>query len=349
MNGNEQNTNESTLKKIMKSFIGSYTERDKSLTFPSWLSKQLQQEMPEMSFNESDNLSEEIIDSVESYDQTLNELNISIENGKSKENWLADKMSKLYSDMPLNEAGDVLQYIDVDLNETNTLLMQDIGEAQDDVVYVQEAEYVEWNQYNLKDKALNIGRQAAMSGLGVAAGIIKTSIDDGGISDIGSTIGLAFQEGLATSVGEVKAVVAGAVKTAVHNGLTDILPQDVPVETISDIAGAAVESANALFYVATGKNTIMEALDKIGRASVVTACRMGSSALKGTISRIPVVGPLVVNLAGGLLNHMKSPKFSEGVYGVVRDAAVATWNGIKESGKKIFNNIKNSIKSIVKI
>jgi hypothetical protein len=123
-----------------------------------------------------------------------------------------------------------------------------------------------------------------------------------------------------------------------------MLPADTPVETICDMAGAAVESAGALFDAAAGKSTMTEALDKAGRASTAAICRLGAEALKGGLAAIPLVGPLVVRFAEGLLDHMKSPKFSENVYAAVRDAAVATWEGIKQTGRSIWNKLKNSVK-----
>jgi hypothetical protein len=189
-----------------------------------------------------------------------------------------------------------------------------------------------------------------MSGLGTAANIIRQNIetDEETDDDIGEAIGEALQEGIETAKGEVKAVVAGALKTAVENKVTDILPVDTPVEAITDIACVAVESASALADAAAGRSTITEALDKTGRASVAAACRIGANALKLALkvklSCIPVVGPLVVILAGGLVNKMKSSKFTEKAYTAVKDTAVAAWEGIKETGRTIgrfWNKVKN--------
>jgi len=339
----------SSLKNTLGNFVTSYTGRDKSIAFSKWFSDRLQQEMPDMPSGSSEKLSKEIIEGVKAYDQTLADLNAAIESGQSKEEWLAERTAEAYTDMPFNSAGNILSKVYDDLDTVNTGLMREIEEThENDVTDVTneeidtvEAETVEWNKYSVKSKALDIGKQAVMSGLAVAAGTIKNNIESGELVDVDNLIGQTLQEGLETAKGEVKAVVAGAIKTAAENGLTDILPADTPTEVICDIAGVAVESAEALFDAATGKISMTEALDKTGRAGVVTGCRLARKVIKGVLASIPVVGPLVVEFAGGLLDHMKSPKFAENVYTVVRDAAKATWEGIKQTGRNILNRLMN--------
>jgi hypothetical protein len=335
---------ETALKNVMGDFIGSYAERDKNVDFSNWLAERLQSEMPSMPEDASRRLSGEIIEAVAEYDRTLSDLDEAVDSGRSKEEWLAERMLEAGTGMPLSEAGGVLRQINNDLNASNTLLMQEIGDASEGGAIVVDAELVEWNEYSVKSKALEIGRQALMSGLGAAAMTVKANMESGDISDISGTVGRALRDGVEAASGEVKAVVAGAIKTAAEKGLTDMLPADTPVETICDMAGAAVESASALFDAATGKSTMTEALDKAGRASIAAVCRFGAETLKGSLAAIPVVGPLVVRFAGGLLDHMESPKFSENVYTVVREAAVATWEGIKQTGRSIWNELKNSVK-----
>lgn len=46
--------------------------------------------------------------------------------------------------------------------------------------------------------------------------------------------------------------------------------------------------------------------------------------------RVPVTGPLLVDVFGSLLEHMESQIFYENVYAAVRDATGTTWEGIKD-------------------
>jgi hypothetical protein len=324
------------LNKVLDGFVGSYMERDKTEDFSGWLSKRLQQEMPDMPGDAIEKLSGEIIDGVARYDETLAGVNAAFEDGESKEEWLAGYVADAYEDMPFDEAGEKLQRVYSDMVTSNAALM---GESAE-MVTAESIEAGEWNEYSLKDKALNIGTQAVMTGLGVAANAIKLNMENGGAVN-SEVIGLAFREGAEVATGEVKAVVAGAIKVAAENKLTDALPEDTPVGTICDIAGVAVEGAEAMFDVATGKSTVADALDRTGRASAAAVGRWCSDTLKGFVLTIPYVGPIVANLAEGLFEHMKTPRFAENVYTVVRDATVATWEGIKQKARGFLNFFTN--------
>jgi hypothetical protein len=321
----------------MGDFARSYAERDKSVAFSDWLANRLQQEIPDMPAGEGEKLSKEIISAVAEYDRTLDDLNKAIESGQSKEGWLADRVLEAHSDMPIGDAGKKLQQANTDLNLSNSQLMLegDTATGADDVVG-------DWNEYSLKSKALEVGKQAVMSGLGAAMATVKRNMESGEAADVGSVAGEALQSGIEASKNEVKAVVAGALKAGAEKNLTKLLPSDTSTETICDMAGIIVENAAALLDVARGRLSVMEALDKTGRASVAAVCRWSSKLLEGKLSFVPVIGPVVVRFAGGLLEHMESTKFSENVYTLLSDAAKATWEGIKQAAVGMWNEIKNS-------
>lgn len=328
---------------VFERFIKSYATREKSEDFSNWLASRLKQELPDMSEETSQKLSTEIIEAVAAYDNALGGLNKAVETGQSKEAWLARQITDTYEDMPMNESGAMLQQIENSLYISNADILQKITGVQQGYVIDGEGEYVEWNEYNIKDTAINIGYQAVISGLVTAATVMKMNMERGAKPSLDSITSQALQAGIKTASIEIKSVVAGAIKTASEQGLTELLPADTPVEVIGDMAGVAVESADALMNAATGKITITEALDKTGRASVAAACRYSANALK--LKMTVFFGPAVTCFAGGLIDHMNSPQFSNNVYTVVRDAAVATWDGIKERGRNLFNNLKNSVKA----
>jgi hypothetical protein len=340
MEKNSRLSEETKLKEILERFIGSYVERDQSVDFADWLAQRLRQEMPGLASDASEKLSGEIIEGVKAYDQALSDLNAAIESGQSKEEWLAERTVEACSDMFNDSAGNSLNQVYNDLDATNIALMEEIEGTAEHSTTIEDVETVEWNEYSVKNKALDIGKQAVMSGLGVAAEAIKRNIERGEDVDVNEVIGQALQGGLKKAKGEVKAAVAGAIKAAAEKGLADLLPSDTPVETICDMAGATVESAEALLGAAMGEIPLTEALDKAGRANVAAGCRYAAGVLKGALVCIPYFGPIVAWLAEGLLEHMKSPKFVENVYTVVRNAAKATWEGMKEKGRIIKNTVK---------
>lgn len=335
------------IKEALNSFMTSYAQRDTSVVFSEWLGFKLQQAMPSMSDEASKKLTAEIIRGVSEYNSTLSELNAAVESGQPKDEWLADKLEEAYKDMPEETAGEKLSQIEETYALSNMQLMEETDNIQIETTAIVQDENVNWNKYSLKSKAYDIGKQIAMNGMAVASNALKARVENGEAPTISDTVKETLQDGLIKDSSEVKAVVAGAVKVVAEKGLEKVLPSDTPTEYICDMAGAAVEGAEALFDAARGEITVTEALDKGGRAAVAAGCRIGRSALKGAVAKVPYAGPLLVDLLGGLFDHMESPEFFNNVYTVVHDAAKATWEGIKESGKRIFGRIKNTMKAIV--
>jgi hypothetical protein len=60
---------------------------------------------------------------------------------------------------------------------------------------------------------------------------------------------------------------------------------------------------------------------------------------------IPYVGPLLVWLGDGLFKHMKSQQFADDTYVVVKNAAIATWDGIKQNVKGLVKGFANREKA----
>ena len=327
--GNSEFAGNPTLKTVLGEFISSYSQRNTDMAFPDWLADRLCQEMPGMEREAAARLAGEIVTAVAGYDQTLQELNAAIAAGQSKEEWLSAQLEKAYSGMPLEEAGESLQRMETALLTSNVQLAGELGQSDAEELTVLEPEPVDWNRYSVKAKVNSIGQQINSMALSAAAGALNRNLN-GEKTEISDILTDAFQNGLKASPSEVKAVVAGAVRASAEKGLTDALSPDTPIEVIGDLAGVAVEGAGALCDAANGEITVTEAMDRVGRASVAAGCRAGAGYLRGLIVTLPG-GPLLVDLLGELLDHIGSPQFINSVYTTVRGAAIAAWEGIKQS------------------
>lgn len=292
----------------------------------------------------SERLAREIMAAVASYDTTLRELNAAIDAGQSKEDWLSDRIVEVYEDMPPEAAGEVLQRMEAELLSSNMQLMGEIDPAQVSGLAIPEAEATDWNTYSLKAKVHDIGRQANALMLSSAASALGQWAQ-GDEVDLNVAISDAIRSGMRSSSGEVKAMVAGAVHVSAKKGLTTLLPSDTSMEVIGDLAGTAVEGAEALCDAADGDITLTEAMDRTGRAGVAACCRAGARGLRGKLNSLPG-GPILTDLLGGLLHHMESPKFVNDVYTTVQNTAIATWEGIKKS--KVVTTIKAAGKKLGK-
>lgn len=327
-----------SLKDILGSFMDSYTERDGNGEFSDWLEGKLREEIPDLSEEAGEKLAGDIIEAVAAYDKTLSELKAAAENGQSREGWFADRLLENYAGMSPADTGRELLQIEENLAVSNSRLMQGISENQAEAVAEggETAEFpVEWNEYSIRDKAREIGGQVALTGIAAAANVMKERAQNEDAADISGAVMETLQSGLIKDSSETKAVVAGAVEAAVKKGVKNIVPEDIAdddnIDLIGNIAGAAVEGAEAMVDVAAGESTMAEALDRIGRAAVASGGRMVSGALKTWLCSVPYVGPVLVDVAGGLLDHLHSPKFVQNAYKTIRDAAADAWEGVKNS------------------
>ncbi|MCM1305631.1 MAG: hypothetical protein NC306_16250, partial [Butyrivibrio sp.] len=255
-----------TLKSVVGSFIEDYAQRDRETDFSAWLEDRMRQELPELPEGSERKLVQDIAAAVADYDRTLAELDRAIEAGTSKEEWFAEQMAEGCADMEYDAAGEMLLQMDQGLTASGVQLMQEMDGAQQYEAEEADAGPDEWNQYSIKNEIQEIGKKACFAGLAVAANAVRYREESDGEAAIGDAVREALREDMVTAPEEVKAVVAGAVKVAAEKRLEDALPFDTSIEDISDMAGVAVEGAEALFDLAGGEISGLEALDRIGRA-----------------------------------------------------------------------------------
>lgn len=211
----------------------------------------------------------------------------------------------------------------------------------------------DWNVYNTKELALNIGKNAGLVGIQAAA--ITTGFDlvTKAVSrekiDTDESIEIALITGVDSGV---KAAMAGALKVGSENGVIKIIPKGTPAGIIANIACLGVENAKILSKVATGELTITESLDRMGRTSTSMVYGLGwgsTGLLVGEIALgwIPIVGPIVGGVVGGMVGYMAGSKLGSAVYSgvkkitsVAKSVAKSAYNGIKSVGKSVCSGLK---------
>lgn len=211
----------------------------------------------------------------------------------------------------------------------------------------------DWNVYNTKELALNLGRNAGL--VGIHAAILTTGFDmvskvvQGENIDTNETVELALKSGADAGI---KAAAAGALKVGTEKGMVALIPPGTPAGMIANIACFGIENAKILAKVASGEISMSEALDKMGRTStsMLYGLKWGSSGMligAVALSCIPFVGPIVGGVVGGMAGYMAGSKFGEAVYTGVKkigqaakSAAKSVWNTVKSAGSKIGNAVK---------
>lgn len=211
----------------------------------------------------------------------------------------------------------------------------------------------DWNTFNTKEIALNIGKNAGIAG--IQAAVITTGFDmvakkiqDKPI-DAEETVELALKTGMDSGI---KAATAGALKVVSEKGIITIIPPGTPPAIIANIACVGIENAKVLAKAASGEVTMSEALDLMRKTSTAmvfgigwgeTGMAIGAAAL----SWIPFVGPVIGGIVGGTIGYMAGSKFGSAVYSgakkvgnVVKSVAKKAWSTVKSVGKKIGNGIR---------
>lgn len=216
---------------------------------------------------------------------------------------------------------------------------------------------VSWNNYNTKELALRLGKDAAVAGM--QAAVIGTGfhlaakIFSGEDIDGDETVQVALETGADASV---KSVAAGAMTVAHQSGKLNIIPKGTPISTIANIACVAVENVKILGKVASGELTVAEGLDQAGQTTTSMAFGIGWGATGATIGAaallpIPVVGPalsVLGGLVGGMVGYMGGSKFGETIYNGAKKVISAgarivkgAWEGVKSIGRSVFSGVRS--------
>ena len=212
----------------------------------------------------------------------------------------------------------------------------------------------DWNTFNTKELALNIGKNAGIAGIQTA--IITTGFDllekkiQGKPIYEDETIELALKTGTDSGI---KVATAGALKVVSEKGIIAIIPPGTPPSIIANIACVGIENAKILAKVANDELTLSEALNLMGRTSTTmvyglgwgtTGMAIGAMAL----SWVPIVGPIVGGIVGGTIGYMAGSKFGNAVYSglkkvgsVVKSVASKAWSSVKNIGNKIGSGIRS--------
>ena len=212
----------------------------------------------------------------------------------------------------------------------------------------------DWNAFNTKELALNIGKNAGMAGL--QAAVITVGFDlvtkkvKGEPIDENETVELALKAGTDSGI---KAAAAGALKVASEKGVIAIIPPGTPANVIAHMVCVEIENAKILVKVASDEISMTEAVDMMTRTTTAmgygigwgtTGMAIGAAAL----SWIPIVGPIVGGIVGGTVGYMAGSKFGNAIYlglkklgSVIKSTANKVWSGVK----KIANGVRSGFRN----
>lgn len=211
-----------------------------------------------------------------------------------------------------------------------------------------------WNEYQTKDLAIGIGKQAGYAALqGAAIGIgfdIAGKLWNGEVIDGEEIVETAIKTG---SDFGIKAAAAGALKVGVEKEIVTVIPKGTPAGTIANISYVAVENVKVIGKMMEGEYTFKEGMEKMEQTTVATVAGLAGGA-KGTAVGAAIgavfgpVGAAVGGFIGGTVGYMGGSKIGETVVkGVqkVRDAAREVIRTVKDTVVSVVQNTWEGIKS----
>lgn len=219
-----------------------------------------------------------------------------------------------------------------------------------------------WNEYQTKDLALGIGKQAGYAALqGAAIGVgfdVAKKLWNGEKIKGEEIIETALVSG--TDFG-VKAAAAGAIKVGVEKEIITVIPKGTPASTIANIAFVAIEDVKVIGKMFTGELSFKEGIEKIEQTTVSTAAglaTMGETAAIGA-SIGTVFGPVgsaIGGFIGGTVGYIAGSKVGEAIVKgaqKIRDKATqvvkSIGNGIKSIGRSISSGVKNFCRGVANL
>lgn len=204
---------------------------------------------------------------------------------------------------------------------------------------------VDWNSYQTRELAINLGKQAGQAGIQAAffgAGLhLAKKAFDGEKIEADDVVKTAIVTGSDTCV---KAAAGGALKVAAEKGIVPLLSPGTPAPTIAKIACVAVENVKILWKVAKGELTLSEGLEHMGRTSVsmyagLSASAVGAGVGAVALSFIPVVGPIIGGVVGGMIGYTAGSKVGETIFEVGKK--------IVKTGVKIVKKVVETVGNVV--
>lgn len=206
-----------------------------------------------------------------------------------------------------------------------------------------------WNEYQIKDLAVGIGKQAgqaALMGAAIGAGCeIAQKVWNGEEINVQEVVEAALTTGADFGL---KAAVAGALKVGVEKGLVTVIPKGTPAGTIANIVHVAVENVKIIKEVAVEKLTVTEGLEKMEQTTVSTFAGIAASAKGSAIGMKvgAVLGPVGITVGGfigGTIGYMAGSAVGETIV-KGKQKVEKKVRDIQESIKQKLFNQKNVLK-----
>ena len=365
VDGIEQ-TNVEQFAPVFEKFLSAYEQKPAEVAFEDWLSQQLLEQLTELSVPEAHSLAKELSEGVDTFQANLQRLNVALEEGQTKEAWLAAQLLNASHDAGIDAQvlGHHLNQIERVLTESNQAIFDAVLSKSGGLIKIQpdllsDNPTSEWNKLNTAACAFDIAKQAQINGLGNTA--LSTGLNlalyyaNGEDISKFSTLKKALT---GSNDDEIKKTAAAALKVAIDKGIFPTVPQDLPASSIGALTAFGVENSKILYSLGSGVLPSLRALDLTARNYVALisgfSCQKIGAALGASmLSFIPVVGTALGGLVGGLIGRFVDHKIAKTIeHGahILKDAAKSlvkcAWNSFKSRVKTTVNTVTAPVRAL---
>lgn len=362
------------IKSIFDKCLTAYENKGEEVSDREWLTQLFLAETSRNSEN-AVNDAVEIVDSIKSFEENLVDVDDAEANGQSKESWLAKRIKEKLKSLSIIDQRKVLSVTQDTLFETNIHVSEELSQSQDgdynniiDITPVDEELYdveEEPSQVQIDNLARNIGKNvsalAIQNATIVTGAKIVNDILSGENSEPRKLVLDAFQTGVDQSL---KIVAAGALQVATDNDVIKSLPENTVPSVVAGIAGMGIENAKVLYMVSSGKITITEGLNKMGKVAIAVFANLWNNVKDTSITRylttfIPVlspVGAVIADVVGTVISLSGGKNIRELIYNtkikvakIAKTVAKTAVEGIKKVGSYVKTKITNAVKRVREI
>ena len=265
----------------------------------------------------------------------------------------------------INSGTNVMQSKDGTISST-PLTKEEAKQMQLDAQNEGKIKEYSFNDYQMKDLALGVGRQAANAGLLGAAMSAGASVVESALQGVEITSDAVIEAALIGGAdASVKAATAGALTIAAEKGLLTAIPKGTPADVVANVAFIAVENAKIAGKVANGEMTATEGLSHMCDVTVSAATGLSVSFVAGAEIGVavgllfsPPVG-VVVGVVASTIGYIAGSRvgkaISKGIQTVGNGAVkvvktigkeiVSSGSTIVNTAKSAWNGIKSTVRS----
>lgn len=336
------------IKQILKNFIESYIKYKDTMKLDKWLAFELKNNLDGISEDEAKSISDEIIDSLKTSEESKESLKKAIEQGRSKESWFASQVKKAISDMNNQEAAEYLQELYKVVSQSNKYLYGNVKTEEENIT-------LDWNEYNIKNMALEIGKKIGVSALQGVTIVSGMNIMPNAWQNDKIKVDEEIQKALKTGADiGLKVATTGALKVISEKGIVKDFSKKA-TSAIANIAYISIENLKTALKVAENKITAQKAIDEYESTTVSVIGGVASKGKKiggkvgekigATIAKKigPALSPggaKIGKAIGEVVGHMAGTK--------VEEALNKGFKKVKKFAKEKIKSIENKVSSKLK-